>query len=177
MTLRLMPRLILGLMIAGGLLSAGCGSPPPQFRRYVTYVRHVENQLPKKDDGSPTRLEPQQKQDLDEILAALFGTPNDPSIPVVKDLDISQVISQDRLYVASGAVGIDKHGRARGLYREHCAHCHGVTGDGMGPTAAFLNPYPRDYRLGLFKFKSTPVGVKPTHEQFQRNTSVAHEAL
>ena len=29
------------------------------------------------------------------------------------------------------------------LYREHCAHCHGISGDGVGPTAVFLNPYPR----------------------------------
>ncbi len=42
-----------------------------------------------------------------------------------------------------------------GLYRQHCAHCHGVTGDGLGPTAAFLNPYPRDFRPGIYKFLST----------------------
>jgi mono/diheme cytochrome c family protein len=33
----------------------------------------------------------------------------------------------------------------------------------MGPTAAFLNPYPRDYRPGVFKFKSTERADKPTH--------------
>src|SRR5262245_2338944 len=36
----------------------------------------------------------------------------------------------------------------RNLYMQHCIHCHGVTGDGNGPTAKFLNPRPRDYRLG-----------------------------
>ena len=36
-----------------------------------------------------------------------------------------------------------------------CLHCHGVAGDGNGPTAKFLNPRPRDYRQGKFKFKST----------------------
>jgi mono/diheme cytochrome c family protein len=164
MTLRL---LLVSMIVAGGLLTAGCGSPPPQFRRYVTFIRHVENQL-RDDEGNQVRFNSQQKQDVDEILAALFGTPNDPLIPAAKDLDISQVISKDRLYVAAGAVGNDEDGRARGLYREHCAHCHGVTGDGMGPTAAFLNPYPRDYRLGLFKFKSTPVGVKPTHADLRK---------
>lgn len=40
----------------------------------------------------------------------------------------------------------------RGLYRQHCVHCHGVTGGGDGPTAAFLNPYPRDFRKGVYKF-------------------------
>src|SRR3974390_2059387 len=45
--------------------------------------------------------------------------------------------------------------QGRNLYMTHCQHCHGVTGDGKGPTARFLNPRPRDYRQGTFKFKST----------------------
>ena len=45
--------------------------------------------------------------------------------------------------------------RARELYGQHCLHCHGVTGDGNGPTAAFMQPRPRDYRLGIFKYTST----------------------
>ena len=39
-------------------------------------------------------------------------------------------------------------------YRIHCLHCHGVPGDGRGPTARWINPHPRDFRAGLFKFKS-----------------------
>ncbi len=46
-------------------------------------------------------------------------------------------------------------------------HCHGITGDGAGPTAAFLNPYPRDYRKGVYKFKSSKKGSKPTHEDLK----------
>jgi mono/diheme cytochrome c family protein len=55
-----------------------------------------------------------------------------------------------------------------GLYRQHCLHCHGVTGAGDGPTSAFLYPRPRDYRKGLFKFTSTPTGVKPTREDLRK---------
>ena len=29
-----------------------------------------------------------------------------------------------------------------------------MTGDGRGPTAKWVNPHPRDYRQGLFKFQS-----------------------
>ena len=43
----------------------------------------------------------------------------------------------------------------RMLYMEHCVHCHGTSGDGNGPTAKYLNPKPRDYRLGKFKFTTT----------------------
>ncbi|MBS0264718.1 MAG: cytochrome c, partial [Planctomycetes bacterium] len=49
----------------------------------------------------------------------------------------------------------------RNLYMQHCLHCHGVAGDGNGPTARFLNPRPRDYRQGVFKFKGTKLGEKP----------------
>lgn len=56
----------------------------------------------------------------------------------------------------------------QGLYRQHCVHCHGVTGDGAGPTALFLFPYPRDYRQGIFKFKSTKRAEKPTKADLHR---------
>lgn len=56
----------------------------------------------------------------------------------------------------------------KGLYRQHCAHCHGVSGDGAGPTAAFLNPYPRDYRQGVFKFKATERAARPSRADLHR---------
>ncbi len=150
-------------MLGCGMFAAGCGSPPPQFQRYVTFIRLTEKQA-----GAEFKFKPEQLQALDEILAAQFGTPNEPSIPALGELDVAKVMRLNNLKTAAGGVGSDASGRAVGLYREHCAHCHGVTGDGMGPTAAFLNPYPRDYRKGQFKFKSTPVGFKPTHEDLTR---------
>jgi hypothetical protein len=83
-------------------------------------------------------------------------------------LDVSKLLDLSKLKLAAGRVGSDSTGRPRGLYREHCAHCHGITGDGNGPTASFLNPYPRDYRAGLFKFKSTPSGFRPLHDDLKR---------
>ena len=56
----------------------------------------------------------------------------------------------------------------RGLYRQHCVHCHGINGDGKGPTAAFLKPYPRDFTMGKFKFNSTRVGAPSTHDDLRR---------
>lgn len=55
-----------------------------------------------------------------------------------------------------------------GLYRQHCLHCHGVSGAGDGPTAPFLYPRPRDYRKGLFKFTSTSTGAKPTRADLRK---------
>lgn len=66
-------------------------------------------------------------------------------------------------------VQIKSYGVAqKGLYRKHCGHCHGTTGDGAGPTAAFLVPYPRDYRQGVFKFKSTQRASRPTSDDLKR---------
>ena len=98
-----------------------------------------------------------QLTEVDELLTASFGTPDDPIVPAVEG---AELLDLHKLKMAAGPVGSDEDGSPRGLYREHCAHCHGITGDGNGPTAAFLNPYPRDYRPGKFKFKSTPIGLK-----------------
>jgi mono/diheme cytochrome c family protein len=38
----------------------------------------------------------------------------------------------------------------------------------MGPTAMLLNPYPRDYRPGVFKFKSTATSAQPTDDDLRR---------
>jgi mono/diheme cytochrome c family protein len=54
------------------------------------------------------------------------------------------------------------------IYNRQCLHCHGLSGDGNGPTAAFLYPRPRDYRQGMFKFTSTDYGKKPTRDDLRR---------
>ena len=61
----------------------------------------------------------------------------------------------------------------RRLYMQHCMHCHGVTGDGNGPTARYIrnhrfNPLPRDYRRGLFKFTSTKNGFYASRDDLRR---------
>ena len=58
--------------------------------------------------------------------------------------------------------------KGRDLYLKHCVHCHGVSGDGDGPTAPYLKPRPRDYRKGLFKFTSTKPGVRASRDDLFR---------
>ena len=103
-------------------------------------------------------------------LIDLFGTPDEPKLPAaITDEDqLAELFSLDNLKRAAGAVRSDEADKHFGLYREHCVHCHGTTGNGLGPTASFLNPYPRDFRLGVFKFKSTPFGAKPTRRDLKR---------
>ena len=69
----------------------------------------------------------------------------------------------DRIVIGPGK--ILEEGRV--LYAEHCQHCHGVSGDGAGPTAKYLNPLPRDYRLGKFKFTSTNTSDRAAREDLK----------
>lgn len=67
------------------------------------------------------------------------------------------------------AVGFGEKMRlGRVAYMRNCTHCHGVAGDGNGPTARYLNPKPRDYRLGIFKFTSTNSMSKATRDDLRR---------
>jgi cbb3-type cytochrome c oxidase subunit II len=36
--------------------------------------------------------------------------------------------------------------RGQGTYLQHCAHCHGLAGDGQGWDGQYLNPQPADFR-------------------------------
>ncbi len=53
-------------------------------------------------------------------------------------------------------------------YIDRCSGCHGLAGDGKGASAKMLNPMPRDFTKGIFKFKSTPIGEMPTDEDLLR---------
>lgn len=58
--------------------------------------------------------------------------------------------------------------RGQAVYQERCVQCHGVSGDGAGPSGHYMYPRPRDYRKGIFKFTSTPYGIRPLREDLLR---------
>jgi len=136
-------------MVAAVALVGCSESSPPQFRLNMTNV--VSKQIAR-----------DHQQAVANILGAMFGTPDKPvALPQTG-------LKQAWLDMAAGPVWSDKAGGKHGLYRRHCVHCHGISGDGQGPTAAILNPYPRDYRPGVFKFKSTFPAAEPTNEDLHR---------
>ncbi|MCF6280810.1 MAG: ethylbenzene dehydrogenase-related protein [Candidatus Polarisedimenticolaceae bacterium] len=53
-------------------------------------------------------------------------------------------------------------------YRMRCARCHGEKGDGHGSVAKFLDPRPRDFTMGMFKFRTTATGALPTDDDLFR---------
>lgn len=58
--------------------------------------------------------------------------------------------------------------KGRFLFQKQCTDCHGTTGRGDGPWAAELTDKPRNFRTGVYKFRTTPFGKLPTEEDLRR---------
>ena len=56
-------------------------------------------------------------------------------------------------------------------YVQSCARCHGATGKGDGVDAKRFYPRPRDFTVGVYKFRSTASGTPPTDEDLYRTIS------
>ncbi|TWT77513.1 Cytochrome c [Posidoniimonas polymericola] len=104
------------------------------------------------------QLVPTHRQQVAAILNEVFGAPSEPIVPD----GLADLLDLRLLQQAAGRVASNEPGQTLGLYRRHCAVCHGLSGDGQGPAALYEAPYPRDFRAGVFKFKSTYRGAKPT---------------
>jgi cytochrome c oxidase cbb3-type subunit 2 len=72
--------------------------------------------------------------------------------------------------LAAEAAPPDPAAAARGhkVFNRYCISCHGVEGDGRGPSADWLDPRPRVLTSGVFKFRSTPSGTLPTDADLLR---------
>lgn len=57
----------------------------------------------------------------------------------------------------------------KAVYDAKCAVCHGVDGKGNGPVAITLNPPPRDFTAGKYKFRSTESGSIPTDDDLLKS--------
>jgi mono/diheme cytochrome c family protein len=133
------------LCVAAG----GCGYRSPEFR--------LNTEGPARSGTGRA-----QADEIAGILARLFGTPDEPRAPDDSGLRL------ERLRHAAGPAWMDERGMRYGLYRWYCAACHGIVGDGAGPAASVLDPYPRDFRPGVMKFTSTWGGAKAARSDLER---------
>lgn len=155
---------------------AGCSD------RYIAgKLRYVDNEALTKDlkDRNNLAGKPRLQDKVREGLAKLYG-PDPQNITVPEGMGVLltaagarlanyQMVGQEkkRNVEASGKQIVGGYG----IYRRNCLHCHGVSGAGDGPTAAFLYPPPRDYRRGKFKFTSTPNGAPPHRDDLIRTVT------
>ncbi len=121
----------------------------------------------------PFCLSDQDKAEIKKSLDEAFGKPAQPTVKVEGvPAATLQALQLDEKTLELGSR----------YYRLHCLHCHGLTGDGRGPSGKWLNPHPRDYRQGLFKFQSTDQTIvvdnsnvrKPAREDLYRTI---HEGI
>ena len=130
------------------LALAGCGfEPRPGTLKFALNPSSVE----------ALADAPGKKAELEALLVRFFGTQAEPRY---------------ELLASWKAAGLDPNQPAPGehypglrasaeLYRTQCLHCHGVEGGGDGPTSHTLDPKPRDFRKGIFKFTALKDKARP----------------
>lgn len=132
--------------------------PPGLFPNTLSMV--PADDLKKADVLDPAKLQDGFRGPLYASLEKFFGRPAEPKVDGIED-SARDTLKLDKATLAKGA----------SLYRLHCLHCHGLSGNGRGPTAPWVNPHPRDYRLGVFKFTSssqTQSARKPRRDDLKR---------
>lgn len=128
----------IGLALVLGV-AAGCGPSPASLDAHYPH------------GAATAKLAPAAQTALRTALEASFGIPGQP-----------------RLYVGGAhAVPEAELLAGRDFFRNHCLHCHGFYGRGDGPTAEWLEPRPRNFWKGQFKFRSTTAS-KPTRDDLER---------
>jgi mono/diheme cytochrome c family protein len=162
-----MPRIRLLFLFVTTPLLAGCGDSPgdpydPKWRYTIRTdpivltapTAHptapildgrIENYIRRLPSMGGRILDPKALPDstrirLTEILDELFGTPAEPKV-AVGETDTLTALALDADTLKASSSG----------YKMRCTSCHGVNGDGRGPSGLFLTPLPRDYRTGQFK--------------------------
>lgn len=108
--------------------------------------------------------------DTQDLLVEWFGTLDEPTLPpLLQEGDYKDLLSLELIKKAAGPAVATVEPGETGLYRQLCSSCHGDTGQGRGPVAASQNPYPREFRHGVFKYKSTPRRYKPLKEDIAKS--------
>jgi mono/diheme cytochrome c family protein len=137
---------------------------PGEYDRHIAAIGSKENQEKGGQTLDPREMAAKDRTDLDKVLNTIFGKPAAPQVKLEDD-DAQKQAKELHLTektLENGSI----------LYRRHCLHCHGLSGDGRGPTGPWLNPHPRDYRLGLFKFISTVLKAENLDDRKPRRTDL-----
>lgn len=162
------PHRFTAALLLAVVLMLGCDRKIEHFRPNQVYALTLDTSR-----GVDTQ---RAVNDVSQTIETLFGTPEEPRWPAnrIKDGKASRMIDESVIKRAAGPVYSDREGTNFGLFNKHCVNCHGVEGSGRGPASVFQNPYPRDFRRGLFKWKHTLRNAKPTRDGI---ASIIHQGI
>ena len=153
-----------GLAVMFLVLAAlpGCDRAPDRFQVNRVFARNQKLAESVADFAAPNVS--RRMGDIERVVTQYFGTPSEPTVAESEGVALDSLFQLSNLQMAAGSVRRAADGTTHGLYRRHCVQCHGLTGDGVGSSARVLDPYPRDYRRGIFKYKRTPSTLPPLNE-------------
>lgn len=91
-------------------------------------------------------------------------------------VDNPVALAHSESHDAVADAGHERQGKGRlslgaTVYKHMCVFCHGEDGNGGGKATAYLFPWPRDFREGIFKHRTTPPGSLPLDSDIARTIS------
>ncbi|HEB97085.1 MAG TPA: hypothetical protein ENI96_11720 [Sedimenticola thiotaurini] len=98
------------------------------------------------------------EQDVWNVITFIFDY--NGQVPRIWDPDVSKTVTAMKDEVQARRAGM----KGKDLYRFRCQVCHGEQGMGDGVAAERMYPRPRDFSLGLFKYKTSPGTELPRDE-------------
>lgn len=158
------------LLDGRGMFAGGLNPPPANFRDVGTIAQLQEAYLfwrittggpglPKEgapwNSAMPVWQEVLNEEEVWSVITFLYDHVG--QVPRMWNQDVSKAVTSMKDKITASRENL--HGRD--LYEFHCSVCHGEEGAGDGPAAEFVYPAPRDFTLGMFKYKTSPFKTMP----------------
>ena len=148
-------------MFAGGIVPAPTNFRAPgalsQWREAYVFWRVAKGGagLPRAsapwESTMPEYEEILSEEQIWQVIAFLYDRVG--QVPTLRDPQATAAMSELRDQRQAQRASLE----GAELYQFYCAVCHGEEGAGDGLAAKYLYPAPRDFTIGIFKYKTSPV--------------------
>jgi cytochrome c oxidase cbb3-type subunit I/II len=89
-------------------------------------------------------------------------------IPLISSISFALFIAGAHSSERTSSQEMRLYFQGRYVFQKQCIPCHGKTGRGDGEWAKGVTDKPRNFRVGVFKFRTTARGFLPTDEDLRR---------